>query len=52
MLTDWARRSFRWLLDPLARLLANAGISPNALTIIGVTLHIGVAYVLSTGNFV
>jgi CDP-diacylglycerol---glycerol-3-phosphate 3-phosphatidyltransferase len=51
MLTDWARRSFKWILDPLSRFLAWARISPNALTILGVVLNIGVAYILSTGQF-
>ena len=51
MLTDWARRSFRWILDPLSRFLAWAHISPNALTILGVLLNIGVAYILSAGHF-
>jgi len=51
MLTDWARRSFKWIIDPIARFLAWARISPNALTIFGSLLNIGVAYILSTGRF-
>lgn len=51
MLTEWARRSFKWILDPLARFLVWAHISPNALTIFGALLNFGVAYILSTGQF-
>lgn len=51
MLTDWARRSFKWIIDPIARFLAWAHISPNALTIFGALLNVGVAYILSTGRF-
>ena len=51
MFTDLARRSSKWLLDPLSALLARTGISPNALTIAGFLLNVGVAYILSTGRF-
>jgi len=34
-----------------AMLLAKAGISPNALTVFGFTMTLGVAWVLSTGHF-
>ena len=51
MLTEWARRSFKWILDPLARFLAWTHISPNALTIFGALLNVGVAYILSAGEF-
>ena len=51
MLTDWARRSFKFLLDPIARALAWAHVSPNALTVFGTLLNIGVAYILSIGRF-
>ena len=51
MFTEWARRSFRWIIDPLSRFLAWAGLSPNTLTLVGFLLNIGVAYILSTGSF-
>lgn len=51
MLTDWMRRSFKFILDPLSRALAKGGISPNALTVIGFLLQFGVAYLLLTGRF-
>lgn len=51
MLTAWIRRSSKWILDPLSRFLAWLGISPNVLTIIGVLLSFGVAYLLSIGSF-
>ena len=51
MLTDWMRRSFKFVLDPLSKTLAWYGIAPNALTVLGFMLQFGVAYLLYTGNF-
>jgi len=51
MFTDFMRRAFKWFLDPVSRALGNAGISPNALTIIGFAMSAGVAYLLASGRF-
>ena len=51
MLTDWMRRSFKFVLDPLSKFLAWYGIAPNVLTVLGFLLHFGVAYLLYNGNF-
>jgi phosphatidylglycerophosphate synthase len=51
MLTEWARRAFKWILDPLSQFLARTGISPDLLTIMGFVLNVGVAYILSSGRF-
>jgi CDP-diacylglycerol--glycerol-3-phosphate 3-phosphatidyltransferase len=51
MLTDWARRSFRWAVDPIARTLAALGLTPNGLTFLGLVLNIGAAYLLYLGEF-
>lgn len=37
------------LTEPAARVIAKTGITPNALTIIGLLLNVGVAWVLSKG---
>lgn len=46
MLTKLRRSIGNRLSDPLARLIAKTGISPNALTIIGFLLNVGVAVVV------
>jgi CDP-diacylglycerol--glycerol-3-phosphate 3-phosphatidyltransferase len=47
-----ARRAVGQPLSVLpARLLAKAGVSPNALTLFGLVLAVGVAWVLFTGRF-
>lgn len=50
MLTQWARRSSRAILEPIARFVSRTGISPNVITVIGFLLTVGVAYVLSLGR--
>lgn len=39
------------LTEPVARVIAKTGITPNALTLLGFLLNVGVAWVLSTGHF-
>jgi len=51
MISDFVRRSFKFILDPLSKFLAWYGVAPNALTVFGFLLHFGVAYLLYTGNF-
>ncbi len=51
MLTEWARKSFRWLVEPLAKALAAMGLTPNGLTFLGLLLNIGAAYLLYLGEF-
>lgn len=34
-LTDWLRLQFKWLLDPLGKVIARAGLHPNYITGIG-----------------
>jgi len=46
-ISDWAHR----LAEPVARVVAKTGIAPNAVTITGFLLIIGVAWVLSQGHF-
>jgi len=52
LLTDLVTkdRLRRWAL-PLTRLVAQAGLTPNMLTVIGFLLNAGVAAVLATGRF-
>ncbi len=47
---DWMRRKSRLFLEPIAYLLGRLGLTPNALTFIGLLLNAGVALVLAGGN--
>lgn len=49
-LTDWARKWGAGILEPIARLIARTGVSPNAVTVTGLVLNIGVAWVLAQGH--
>lgn len=49
-LSDHARRAASGLLEPAARLLARAGLSPNALTLAGALLHVVVAFWVADGR--
>lgn len=40
----------RRLVEPIARLLAKAGISPNFLSLLGLLLSVGVAFILAQGQ--
>ena len=50
MVTQWFRQTFRWLVDPVAKVLGRLGLSANGLTILGCLLNIGVAVVIATGR--
>ncbi len=50
MFTAWLRKISRWLVEPFAALLARLGLTPNALTIIGCLLNIGVAVIIAQGH--
>ncbi len=49
MLSNIERRWLPLIINPLARLMEQTGISPNALTWVGFFLAVGVAYVLAQG---
>lgn len=46
----WLRKRLQILLNPLARLFARLGLTPNMLTVIGVLLNTGVAVILARGS--
>ncbi len=50
MLSDWVRSKTRWLVIPVVRVLGKAGLSPNALTLIGLGLNLIVAVVAALGH--
>ena len=50
MLTDMARYYGRGIVDPIARFMNWAGVSPNAITLIGFTCTSAVAAVLAHGH--
>ena len=49
-LTDLLRKRFGGLLDPVASLIGRTGVSPNVVTVMGVVLNLGVAWVLAQGH--
>ncbi len=49
MLTAWARRTFKSLLETIARLFQRLGVTPNQLTFTGLLLQAGVAVVIALG---
>jgi CDP-diacylglycerol---glycerol-3-phosphate 3-phosphatidyltransferase len=48
--TDYMRFWFKGILDPIAAFLNRLGIAPNTMTIMGLLMNIGAAYLLSQGQ--
>ena len=51
MISERIRKLTSGIVNPIARAIARTGISPNALTIVGFLLYLGIAYVLAKGWF-
>ena len=49
-LTDWARRQFKGVLQPLAGVLIRLGLTPNAVTLLGLAGNAVAAVFLSQGH--
>lgn len=49
MLTAWARRTFKGLLETIARFFQRLGVTPNQLTLTGLLLQAGVAAIIALG---
>jgi CDP-diacylglycerol---glycerol-3-phosphate 3-phosphatidyltransferase len=49
MFTDWLRKVFRRAIEAIAGFFNRLGVHPNALTIFGCLLQVGVGVVLATG---
>jgi CDP-diacylglycerol--glycerol-3-phosphate 3-phosphatidyltransferase len=49
-LTEYMRIWFKGILDPLATFFNRIGIAPNTMTILGLLMNIGAAYLLSQGQ--
>lgn len=49
MLTTWLRKTFRGVLEAVARFFNRLGVTPNQLTLIGLVLQSLVAVVIATG---
>jgi CDP-diacylglycerol--glycerol-3-phosphate 3-phosphatidyltransferase len=47
--TDWLRRQFKGLLEPIAGALIRLGLTPNAITLLGLAGNIAGAVLLSQG---
>lgn len=50
MISDRLRQATRWLVEPAARLLHRAGITPNLLTLLGFVLNLINAWLLAVGE--
>ncbi|MHB9031631.1 MAG: CDP-alcohol phosphatidyltransferase family protein [Anaerolineae bacterium] len=50
MFTEWLRKVTKGILQPIAHFLGAAGISPNAITIVGCLLNIAVAVIIARGH--
>ncbi len=50
MFTDWLRKVFRKAIEAIAGFFNRLGVHPNALTIFGCLLQVGVGVVLATGS--
>lgn len=50
MLTSWARKAFRAVLEPIARGFGAIGLTPNHLTIFGLLLQIVLGVLLALGH--
>ena len=48
--TDFLRKNFKYLLDPVAALLNRIGLMPNTVTILGLVGNAVGAYLLATGH--
>jgi len=51
MFTEWLRKVFAGIMEPIARFLARLGIGANAITIIGCVLTTGVSVLIAMGHF-
>ncbi len=49
-LTDWARVQARGILTPIAHAVGRLGIHPNTVTVLGMLLQIGVAFLFGLGH--
>lgn len=47
--TDWARRNFKGILDPVAAFLIRLGLKPNTMTLAGLGINVLGAILLSQG---
>ena len=48
--TDFLRVSFKWILDPIGKLLNRIGLTPNSVTLLGVAGNIIAAYFVVRGQ--
>ncbi len=48
--TDWLRRFFKWLIDPIGGFLNRIGLTPNAVTMLGLIGSVAAAFFLAQGN--
>ncbi len=51
MFGEWLRDHTHWLVNPIARMISSVGISPNLLTMMGLTANAAVGVVIARGHF-
>lgn len=51
MFSEWLRDHTHWLVNPIARMINLVGISPNLLTVMGLTVNAVVGVVIARGYF-
>lgn len=49
--TDHLRQSSRVIIDPIVTILAKWGVHPNTLTLLGLLVHIPIAWLIATDQF-
>ncbi len=52
MITEWGRKNFKVLLEPIADLFTKLGFTPNRITFLGLLITLGVAYLIIRGQLV
>jgi CDP-diacylglycerol--glycerol-3-phosphate 3-phosphatidyltransferase len=50
-LTDYLRANTRFIIDPIVVVMDRIGLTPNTLTVLGVLVHFGFAYLIIIGQF-
>lgn len=50
MFTEWLRQVTKGIVQPVARFLGKLGITPDAITILGCLLIIGISFIIAAGH--
>ena len=50
MITEWGRRNFKFILEPIAGIFRALHITPNVITLLGVLINLVAAYLIVTNH--